>query len=326
MITVSFANFFLQERWPLSVKAFSVSWKSIKTWSATSYLWIIQSIWWLQWHGTLPLGGTLLLHESRLSNYKIIVGYIIRPNSVAVYSCTTGHRNPVTWGLLQRWAMDSWLKYPTKDMMWYPSAYFTINMFSLKLSEALFHHIPAYLFDMFYAVTGKRTRWVSKRLDHRIIWTQLDMVKSFRILNRFGCTPKPIEHFLVWNFSRRINGDSSVTTQSACLTRCQPKTGKHSILMFATLNGKAILKLSFWALDVLFSKMIPAHYHWLETTSTGIELNKKTSETLQCNHSRLLLNQFQAVHGATSCKIVDFYLFTACCQKRAKICWCTSAV
>lgn len=89
-----------------------------------------------------------------------IIFFIIRPNEVPVYSCTTGHRNPLTWGGLKRFTVDSWLKYPTKDMMWYPSAFYTINDVWFKANQALFHTIPAHLFDMFYTLTGKRSRWV----------------------------------------------------------------------------------------------------------------------------------------------------------------------
>jgi fatty acyl-CoA reductase len=58
------------------------------------------------------------------------------------------------------------MKFPTKDMMWYPSAYFTINDIWLKANEAVFHTLPAHLFDLFNSLTGKRARWV--RLENVI--------------------------------------------------------------------------------------------------------------------------------------------------------------
>jgi len=84
----------------------------------------------------------------------------VRPNRVPVYSCTTGHRNPLTWGMLKLWAMQSWLKFPTKDMLWYPSAHYTINDLALKISQTLFHFLPAYLMDLSMLVMGKRAKWV----------------------------------------------------------------------------------------------------------------------------------------------------------------------
>ncbi|XP_057371715.1 putative fatty acyl-CoA reductase CG5065 [Daphnia carinata] len=99
---------------------------------------------------------------------------IRRPNEVPVYSCTTGHRNPLTWGGLRRFALDSWLKYPTKDMMWYPSASYTINDIWFKANQALFHTIPAHLFDMFYTLTGKRTRWVRMYAKAALAFSSLE--------------------------------------------------------------------------------------------------------------------------------------------------------
>ncbi|EFX70381.1 hypothetical protein DAPPUDRAFT_61438 [Daphnia pulex] len=83
-----------------------------------------------------------------------------RQSGVQVYSCTTSHQNPLTWGLLKRLTMESWLKYPTKDMMWYPSCHMTVGKVSLKVNQVLFHDLPARLMDLFNSVTGKRTKWV----------------------------------------------------------------------------------------------------------------------------------------------------------------------
>ncbi|KAI9553796.1 ABC protein [Daphnia sinensis] len=82
------------------------------------------------------------------------------PTGVSVYSCTTGHLNPLTWGLLRRWSIESWLKFPTKDMMWYPGVCYTTNDFLFKISQTLLHDLPAYLMDLFMKATGKRTKWV----------------------------------------------------------------------------------------------------------------------------------------------------------------------
>lgn len=97
-----------------------------------------------------------------------------RPREVPVYSCTTGHRNPLTWGGLKRWTLQSWMKYPATDMMWYPSALYTINDFWYKTTETFFHTIPAYLFDFFYSVTGKRARWVKMYAKATIAFSSLE--------------------------------------------------------------------------------------------------------------------------------------------------------
>ncbi|XP_046651724.1 putative fatty acyl-CoA reductase CG5065 isoform X2 [Daphnia pulicaria] len=96
-------------------------------------------------------------------NLMIAVAWYLashRPTGVPVYTCTTGHQNPLTWGMLKHWVMQSWLKFPTKEMMWYPSVHLTINDLSLKIRQTLFHYLPAYLLDLFMLATGKRPKWV----------------------------------------------------------------------------------------------------------------------------------------------------------------------
>ncbi|XP_046651738.1 putative fatty acyl-CoA reductase CG5065 isoform X2 [Daphnia pulicaria] len=96
-------------------------------------------------------------------NLLIAVAWFIatrRPSGVPVYSCTTVHRNPLTWGTLKHWVLQSWLKFPTKDMLWYPSVHYITNNLSLKINQTLFHYLPAYLMDLFMLATGKRAKWV----------------------------------------------------------------------------------------------------------------------------------------------------------------------
>ena len=97
-----------------------------------------------------------------MSLEKLLFGlFRNRPNEVAVYSCTTGHRNPLTWGMLEKWAFESWLKYPPKEMMWYPSSYFTTSDLSFKLNTAIFQQLPAYFLDTVARMTGQRVKRVS---------------------------------------------------------------------------------------------------------------------------------------------------------------------
>jgi len=44
-----------------------------------------------------------------------------RPNSIMVYNCTSGLQNPVTWGKIRTQLVQSILKYPSSDIMWYPT-------------------------------------------------------------------------------------------------------------------------------------------------------------------------------------------------------------
>lgn len=83
-----------------------------------------------------------------------------RPTGVPVYNCTTGHLNPLTWGLLKHWTVKSWLKFPAKDMMWYPGVRYTTNDILFKINQTLFHNLPAYFMDFLLKATGNRTKWV----------------------------------------------------------------------------------------------------------------------------------------------------------------------
>lgn len=78
-----------------------------------------------------------------------------------MYSCTTSQRNPLTWGMLVDQAMESWLKYPPKDMVWYPSSYFTTNELSLAISTLIYHKAPAYILDFLQYLRGQRIKWVN---------------------------------------------------------------------------------------------------------------------------------------------------------------------
>lgn len=80
--------------------------------------------------------------------------------SIVVYNCSTGHLNPLTWGRFRDVGFQVWMKYPTKEMMWYPCASFTMNTTVYKIEQAIFHYLPAYCIDAVCYLMGKRVKWV----------------------------------------------------------------------------------------------------------------------------------------------------------------------
>jgi len=108
-----------------------------------------------------------------------------KPNEVAVYSCTTGHRNPLTWGMLEKWAFDSWLKYPPKEMMWYPSSFFTTSDLSFKLNSYIFQQLPAYFLDTIARMTGQRVKWIRmyERADRAFAALQFFTTHQWRFIS-----------------------------------------------------------------------------------------------------------------------------------------------
>lgn len=97
-----------------------------------------------------------------------------------VYTTTTGSQNPLTWGLMSELVVDFWLTYPIKNMFWYPSLYTTTNETWLFINKVLFHFLPASCIDLFYILTGKRTKWVGSHIVHNQIWS-LTLFGGFQV-------------------------------------------------------------------------------------------------------------------------------------------------
>ncbi len=97
-------------------------------------------------------------------NLMIAVGWYTasrKPKDIVVYTCGTGHQNPITWADLNKWGMKAWINYPTKEMIWYPSSYFTSSDILFKINATLFHQIPGYFWDLVYIIIGKKARMVT---------------------------------------------------------------------------------------------------------------------------------------------------------------------
>lgn len=97
-------------------------------------------------------------------NLMIAVGWYTasrKPRDIVVYTCGTGHQNPITWKGLNKWGMKAWMNYPTKDMLWYPSSYFTSSDVFFKINATLFHKIPGYFWDLINVIIGKKARLVT---------------------------------------------------------------------------------------------------------------------------------------------------------------------
>lgn len=67
------------------------------------------------------------------------------------------------------------MKYPTREMMWYPNCSFTMNRTVHKIDTAVSHYLPAYLLDLFARLTGQRVKWVYIRHN----WRKVDLWLHF---------------------------------------------------------------------------------------------------------------------------------------------------
>ena len=71
-----------------------------------------------------------------------------RPNSIMVYNCTSGLQNPITWGQIRAQLVRSILKFPSSDIMWYPTT-------SVQYDEVTFNSTSCKQFaDNFFVPTG----------------------------------------------------------------------------------------------------------------------------------------------------------------------------
>ena len=82
------------------------------------------------------------------------------PKKIAVYNCSTGQKNPLTWARFREIGFQAWLKSPTIEMMWYPNCSFTMNDTVLKIDQFVSHYLPAYALDLVARLTGNRVKWV----------------------------------------------------------------------------------------------------------------------------------------------------------------------
>lgn len=83
-----------------------------------------------------------------------------RSPKIEIYNCSTGQKNPLTWLRFRDIGFKAWMKYPTREMMWYPNCSFTMNRTVHKIDTAVSHYLPAYLLDLFARLTGQRVKWV----------------------------------------------------------------------------------------------------------------------------------------------------------------------
>ena len=84
-----------------------------------------------------------------------------RPLNPSIYNSTTSSNNPITFGQFELFTTAAWRKYPTKDMLWYPTSECTNKDWYYQLSVLLWHMFPAIIVDCYARLRGKRANRVS---------------------------------------------------------------------------------------------------------------------------------------------------------------------
>jgi fatty acyl-CoA reductase len=78
------------------------------------------------------------------------------PKAIPIYNCTSGSVNPITWGQIEEWALNSIRKYPVDTAMWYPGGSFKTMVAYDRVCRYAFHYAPAYLVDAVMTLLRKR--------------------------------------------------------------------------------------------------------------------------------------------------------------------------
>lgn len=79
-----------------------------------------------------------------------------KPLNPLVYNSTTSSNNPITFGQFELLTTAAWRKYPTKDMLWYPTSECTNKDWYYQLSVLLWHMFPAIIVDCYARLRGRR--------------------------------------------------------------------------------------------------------------------------------------------------------------------------
>jgi len=88
--------------------------------------------------------------------YINIYLFLFSGGAVQVYNCSSGSLNPLTWNQFKEYGIPAAEKYPTIEMMWYPSVTFCQNTLIYRIEAALFHYLPAYFMDIIIQLSGNR--------------------------------------------------------------------------------------------------------------------------------------------------------------------------
>lgn len=105
--------------------------------------------------------------KSQVLKIKMLYGvvaisqqFINRSNEIKVFTCATGHQNPIKWGELHQYVNELRMKLPCSGMVWYPNPTQVTSKYAYQIAAFFYHHIPAYIIDFLALFIGKKTKLV----------------------------------------------------------------------------------------------------------------------------------------------------------------------
>ncbi|XP_059483124.1 putative fatty acyl-CoA reductase CG5065 [Neocloeon triangulifer] len=95
-------------------------------------------------------------------NSIILAAYNVARNpstDVKVYNVVSSARNPINYDVLEKNARRDLIHdAPFDNAMWYPLMYYQTSRLQFRLIRFLLHSLPAFLFDLWFGITGKPFR------------------------------------------------------------------------------------------------------------------------------------------------------------------------
>lgn len=96
-----------------------------------------------------------------LTNFDYIKYNVCRSKEIKVFTCSTGHRNPIKWGQLRDYGLgDVRESFPASEAIRYPSVSYLSGINAYLVANFLFHYTPAYIIDFITLIIGKKTKLV----------------------------------------------------------------------------------------------------------------------------------------------------------------------
>ncbi|XP_016849406.1 fatty acyl-CoA reductase 1 isoform X2 [Anolis carolinensis] len=81
-----------------------------------------------------------------------------RPKSMLIYNCTTGGMNPFCWGEMEHHVISTYKRNPLEKAFRIPKANMTSNYLMHQYWTAVSHKAPAFLYDLYLRLTGRKPR------------------------------------------------------------------------------------------------------------------------------------------------------------------------
>lgn len=83
---------------------------------------------------------------------------VTRPPELTVFNCGTSEQSPITWHEFVHKSKQCFIKNPLEKLVWYPSFTFRQSYVADAVHTFLMQSIPAYIFDSFERLAGKRPK------------------------------------------------------------------------------------------------------------------------------------------------------------------------